>query len=371
MKIVLMITGLSIGGAETQVCSIADRLSKLGNQVTLIYLTGKNEVGPTNSNVEIIGLDMEKTPLGLLKAYRECRNILKNINPDVLHSHMIHANIFSRLLHITLPIPMVISTAHNANEGGRLRMLTYRLTNSLANVSTNVSAEALQSFIEKKAMRPDSSTVVYNGIDTDKFVYNQDSRETLRKQLRLGDNNFLFLAVGRLTEQKDYPNLLRAFTEVHADNANVKLAIVGKGDLKQSIEDIINDLGLKDSVYLLGPRNDVEQLMSACDCFILASKYEGFGLVVAEAMSSQRVVIGTNCGGVKEVIGNEGFLVEPKDHIALANAMQRAINLNADQRKDMGLKARNRILDKYSLETTVAKWLELYKVQNNKAQQHG
>lgn len=361
MKIVLMITGLSIGGAETQVCNIADKLYEFGNDVTLIYLNGDKEVSPINKGVNVIALNMKKTPLGLLSALKQCRDILKKINPDVLHSHMVHANIFSRLLHITLPLPMVISTAHNANEGGRLRMLTYRLTNSLANVSTNVSAEALQSFIEKKAMRPESSTVVYNGIDTEKFVYNQDSRETFRKELRLSDNDFLFLTVGRLTEQKDYPNLLKAFAEVHADNANVKLAIVGKGDLKQSIEDIINDLGLRNSVYLLGPRNDVEQLMSACDCFVLASKYEGFGLVVAEAMSSQRVVIGTDCGGVKEVIGNQGFLVESKDHIALAKAMQEAINLDLDQRKYMGLKARQRILDKYSLNATVNTWLKLYK----------
>lgn len=366
MKIVLMITGLQIGGAETQVCSIADKLCNLGNEVTLIYLTGDNEVSPTNPNVKVIGLGMEKTFLGLLKAYRKCRNILIKLNPDILHSHMIHANIFSRLLHITVPIPMVISTAHNANEGGRLRMLTYRLTNSLADVSTNVSAEALQSFIEKKAMQPDNSTVVYNGIDTDKFVYNQNSRETFRKQLKLDDNDFLFLTAGRLTDQKDYPNLLKAFAEVHADNANVKLAIVGKGDLDEEIKQLSNKLNLQDSVYFFGARNDVNEIMSACDCFVLASKYEGFGLVIAEAMASQKVVIGTDCGGVKEVIGDEGFLVEPENHLALADAMQKVIDLNYEQRKLIGIKARQRILDNYSLNATVSKWLELYKVH-----QHG
>ena len=363
MNIVLMITGLRIGGAETQVCSIADKLYDIGHKVTLIYLTGDNEVSPANPNIKVIGLGMEKTPLGLFKAYRKCRKIIIKLNPDVLHSHMIHANIFSRLLHITVPIPMVISTAHNANEGGQMRMLAYRFTNSLADLSTNVSTEALQAFIEKNAMCSDKSTVVYNGVDTNKFIYNQDSREAFRKQLGLGTDDFLFLAVGRLTEQKDYPNLLNAFSSIVKNNPKAKLAIIGKGNLEDEIKKLHYSLGLQNNTYFLGTRNDVHLLMSACDCFVLSSAYEGFGLVVAEAMSSQRVVIGTDSGGVKEVIGTEGFLVEPKDHIALANAMQRAINLDTDQRNDMGLKARQRILNKYSLNATVDKWLKLYKAQ--------
>lgn len=365
MKIVLMITGLGIGGAETQVCSIADKLYELGHEVNLIYLTGNNEINPKHKDIGVIGLDMKKTPLGLLRALKQCRNILIKLNPDVLHAHMIHANIFSRLLRVITPIPLVISTAHNANEGGRLRMLTYRITNSLADLSTNVSGEALQSFIAQKAMDSEHSTVVYNGIDTDKFIYNKDSRDIIRQELNLEENHFLFLAVGRLTDQKDYPNLLKAFAVINANNINTKLAIVGKGELNEEIKELSNKLNLQDSVYFLGARTDVNKLMSACDCFVLASKYEGFGLVVGEAMATQRVVIGTDCGGVKEVIGSEGFLVEPEDYRALAEAMQKVIDLDLHQRKHIGLQARQRILNKYSLNAAIDTWLELYKGENH------
>ncbi|MDY3306098.1 glycosyltransferase [Psychrobacter sanguinis] len=361
MNIVLMITGLSMGGAETQVCSIADKLYELGNDVTLIYLNGNKEVVPVNKGVEVIALNMKKTPLGLLSALIKCRNILLTIKPDVLHSHMVHANIVSRLLRLTLPIPVVISTAHNANEGGKLRMLAYRFTNSLADVSTNVSEEALQSFINKKAMRSEKSTVIYNGIDTDKFVHNEESRLLIREQLNLTHNDFLFLSIGRLTEQKDYPNLLNAFSVIKENNLNVKLAIIGKGELEHELKKLVEKLCLTEDVYFLGARNDIYELMSACDCFVLSSKYEGFGLVVAEAMSCEKVVIGTDCGGVKEVIGNEGFLVKPENHIALAKAMQEAMELNQNQRQLMGYKARQRIINNYSLDNTVSKWLELYK----------
>ena len=356
-----MITGLGIGGAETQVCSIADKLYELGHEITLIYLTGDKEITPKHKDIKVIGLDMEKTPSGLLKAYRQCRNILKKSNPDVLHSHMIHANIFSRLLRITSPVPIVISTAHNANEGGQIRMLAYRFTNSLADLSTNVSSEALQSLITKKAMRSNKCTVVYNGIDTDKFFYNEASREAVRNELKLNNDDFLFLAVGRLTEQKDYPNLLKALSSIVQCNPQAKLAIVGKGELEHELKVMVEKLGLVKDVYFLGARNDVDKFMSACDCFVLSSSYEGFGLVVAEAMSCEKVVIGTDCGGVKEVIGSEGFLVEPENHIALADAMQKAMDLDYEQRKRMGHKARQRIINNYSLNATVSKWLELYK----------
>lgn len=365
MRIVLIITGLSIGGAETQVCSIADKLYELGHQVTLIYLTGNKEITPKHKDIEIIGLNMKKTPFGLIKALKQCRDILIRLEPDVLHSHMIHANIFTRLLRTTLSIPLVISTAHNSNEGGKLRMLAYRLTNSLADLSTNVSEEALQSFIAKKAMNSKNSTVVYNGIDTDKFIYNRDSSKAIRKELNLDDTDFLFLTVARITDQKDYPNLLKAFKLIHASNTSIKLAIVGKGELDDEIKELSSKLDLQDNIYFLGARNDVDKLMSACDCFVLASKYEGLGLVVAEAMATQRVVIGTNSGGVKEVIGNEGYLVEPKNHIALAEAMQKVTNLAVSEKEQMGLRARQRILDKYSIGAAVNKWIELYKGQND------
>lgn len=361
MKIVLITTGLGIGGAEVQVCNLADKFYDLGNEVTIIYLNGSKEVAPTNTEVNVIALNMKKTPLGLLSALKRCREILFKIKPDVLHSHMVHANIFSRILRLITPIPIVISTAHNSNEGGKLRMLAYRFTNSLADISTNVSEEALQSFINRKAMYRENSTVVYNGIDTNKFIYDRNARQMLRKKLNLDTKDFLFLAVGRLSEQKDYPNLLKAFLIITETNINVKLAIAGKGELENELKQLVKKLGLSEQVYFLGAKSNINQLMSACDCFVLSSKNEGLPLVVAEAMSSERIVVGTDCGGVRELIGDEGFLVEPLNHTAFASAMQTVIDLKEEQRILMGLRARQRIINNYSLDTTVSKWLELYK----------
>ena len=165
----------------------------------------------------------------------------------------------------------------------------------------------------------------------------------------------------RFDFQKDQKTILVALKLLKNSGIKFKFLIAGEGEERNKIESIIRELYLEHDVVLLGRRDDIPELMVKADIFVLPSAYEGFGLVVAEAMSCERVVIGTDCGGVKEVIGSEGFLVEPENHIALADAMQKAIDLDYDQRKLMGHKARQRIIKNYSLNAAVSKWLELYK----------
>ncbi|MBN2869713.1 MAG: glycosyltransferase, partial [Campylobacterales bacterium] len=123
MKIALMITGMGMGGAERQVCDLADRFTALGHEVLIIYLTGKAVIRPDHPDIRLIGMEMSKTPLSFIKTYIRLRRILRDFTPDVLHTHMVHANLVARLLRLSMHIPRLICTAHSTNEGGRLRML--------------------------------------------------------------------------------------------------------------------------------------------------------------------------------------------------------------------------------------------------------
>ncbi|MBF3339747.1 glycosyltransferase, partial [Leptospira borgpetersenii serovar Hardjo-bovis] len=124
----------------------------------------------------------------------------------------------------------------------------YRVTDCLCDITTNVSDEALTDFIKKKAFRKYKSRVVYNSIDTDLFKYDENIRNELRKQLNNNDNCFLILAVGRLTEAKDYPNLLSAMQKLPD---NYKLVIIGEGEARHQVERNIIDLQLQSAVMLL------------------------------------------------------------------------------------------------------------------------
>lgn len=97
-KITLIITGLGMGGAERQVCDLADQFSAKGHEVLLIAMTGEALNRPQSTKIEVVELGMAKTPIGFIKAYWKTRRLIKQFKPDVVHSHMVHANLFARLL---------------------------------------------------------------------------------------------------------------------------------------------------------------------------------------------------------------------------------------------------------------------------------
>lgn len=360
MKIVFVITGLGMGGAERQICELADYFAQSGHQVLLISMTGETVNRPQSIKVEVVELNMVKTITGFIKSYRQARYLIKQFKPDVVHSHMVHANLFARLLRMSTRMKKLICTAHSSNEGGRGRMLAYRLTDSLCDISTNVSQEAVDAFIAQGAVPSGRMLAMHNGIDTARFTFNSVSRATLRAELKLLEQAPVILAVGRLTEAKDYPNLLTAFAQLPDILDNSQLVIIGIGEEQASISALAAQLGLTSRVHFLGLQRNVHEWMSAADVFVLSSAWEGFGLVVAEAMACERVVVATDCGGVKEVVGDAGFLVETSNSQLLAAVIEEAINLPEDTKRQLGIDARQRVIDKYSLSVITNKWLEIY-----------
>lgn len=362
MKVLYIITGLGVGGAEIQTCLIADKVYDEGNDVMIISLTGKTLIKP-NNDIPIVELNIRKSIFSFFYSLFKTRAIIKKFKPNVIHSHMFHANIFSRLLRIFTNIPYLVCTAHNTNEGNKIRMLAYRWTDRLASISTNVSNEAVDAFIKKRASFPGRMINILNGIDTEKFKYTESDRINKRQELKVHNNKVMLLCVGRLTEAKDYPNLFKAYSLlVNNDVYSGKtiLYIVGSGHLEDSLKLMAKELNISDSVIFLGIRDDIPKLMCASDLFILPSSWEGFGLVVAEAMACQRLVVATDSGGVKEVIGNCGFLVPVKDYIALYDSMLIALNLPETKKIELGLSARKRIINNNSIDKVAKIWIDLY-----------
>lgn len=363
MKVLFVITGLGIGGAESQVLDLADRMSTRGHQIMIAYLTGPARLLPNNPYIEVVPVGILKSPFGFACGYLRLRQLICDFKPDVVHSHMVHANLLARLVRLTTKIPRLVCTAHNTNEGGRLRMFAYRLTDFLADFFTNVSKEAVEAFEAKGAAPLGRMFVVYNGIDAQKFSPDCLTRESVRDRFEVGSDKIV-LAVGRLVEAKDYPNLLSAFAKIASRIENVKLWIIGDGPLREFLESQAAELGLGERVMFLGirPDHDIPDLMRASDVFVLSSAWEGFGLVVAEAMATEKVVVSTNSGGVNEVVADCGLLVSPQNSVALAHALEKALNMPTEQAKLLGEKARQRIVENFSLDSVVDRWLEIYSV---------
>ena len=361
MKITLITTSLLVGGAEKQVCDLAIHFASHGHRVQLISLTGKSILTVCNENIELIELDAAKNPLGLLKAYIRARSVMAQFEPDVIHSHMVHANIFARLLKLSFPYVPLICTAHSTNEGGKLRTLAYRYSDWLCDLNTNVSAEAVKAYVEKGICRSDKIISMVNGIELDYFRFNSDSRQEKRAELNVKDDEFLLLAVGRLTEAKDYPNLLDAFSFLSkSDDLNVRLVIVGAGELDTQLKAKVALMGLGHRISFIGLRSDVQHLMSAADIFVMSSAWEGLPLVLLEAMACERLVVATDCGGIRNALNGAGMVVPIKNSRSLADAIIRYIELSPLERQKIGLSARQNVEKNYSLSAVADKWLSIY-----------
>jgi glycosyltransferase involved in cell wall biosynthesis len=163
-----------------------------------------------------------------------------------------------------------------------------------------------------------------------------------------------------LSEPKDYPNLLNAYAQIENDLPDTRLLIAGPGPLKEVLQEQIRQLGLEEKATLLGMRDDVFSLFCAADVYAMSSAWEGMPLVILEAMACERMVVATDCGGVKEVMADAGVLVAPHDTPALATALNRALCMSEDDRSVIGHVARLRILEHYSLEAVADKWLLIY-----------
>jgi glycosyltransferase involved in cell wall biosynthesis len=360
MKILFVITGLGVGGAERQVSDLAVMLSRT-HEVCVCFLTGRQEIEVDSPHVQLMGLGIEKSLGSLLHGIEKFRRLVCDFKPDVVHSHMVHANIFARLMRFMAPFPRLISSAHSTYEGGRLRMMAYAVTHKLADVTTNVSVEAVQAFEKQKAVPNGQMIVMYNGVNTDRFLVNPLQRRETRDNAALNDSDMIILVVGRLVPAKDYANLLDAFALVSKQYTDCILWIAGGGPDEAYLKRYAEQLRLQDKVKFLGVRHDVAALYNAADIYVLSSAWEGFGLVVAEAMASQKPVIATDAGGVSEVLGDCGFLVPVQDHVSLAAAIKKVLELTCEERNEIGAAARRRIVNQFALTAVCTAWESLYK----------
>lgn len=349
-----------MGGAENQVCLLADQLAKLGHDITLISLGTSLEVKPNSNKVKLRQLSMKKNPISFFINYFKLRKIIKMISPDVVHSHLFHANIICRLLKMTMKIKKLISSSHSRYEGGVVRMFIYRVTQCLSDIVTNVSLDASNELLKRRVVTVNKLITVYNGIDCDKFQFIPGSRQGVLKEFSFNNDTKLLLAVGRFTEAKDYKTLLNAFKILINKDDKFRLLVAGNGELFDCMSIFKSKLNLDDFVYFLGVRDDIPRLMSAADIFVMSSAWEGLPLVIGEAMSCHCLIVTTKCGGVEEILGECGQIVPIRSPDLLAEKIMWTMELDDEKRSILKKNAQDRIQNRFSIDSIVDKWLELY-----------
>ena len=362
-KILLVITGLAVGGAETQLVRVATRLKQRGWDVRVVTLIPPRAYVDVleQAGIPVATLGIRDKRPALRPIWRLAR-VLREWKPDIVHSHMVHANLLARFVRPIASAKVVIGTAHNIQEGGRLRDWLYRLTDPLCDLTTHVCEAGAQRYIRERMVPPHKMRVVYNGVDTERFLPDGQVRLRIRREAEIG-KQFVWLAVGRLEAPKDYPTLIRAFARVSAAREDTLLWIVGDGPLRGQLEALSREMGLQLGVRFWGLRGDVSNLMNAADAFVMSSSWEGLPNALIEAQACGLPAVVTDVGGNAEIVVKEetGFIVPPKNPDALAEAMLRLMALPVEMRQQMGRLARQRVEQQFSLDSVVTLWENLYR----------
>ncbi len=357
MRILLLITCLQLGGAEQQVAALALQYRSLGHAVSVVSLMPGCEL-TLPEGIELLMLNMRKTPAALLATLMQMRQFVLRWRPDVVHSHMVHANLMARLLTRVCPVPATICTAHNYFEGGALRMLAYRLTDRWADLTTQVSDEGRQRMIDVRAAPASRIIYVPNGFDTTRYRPSAGQRAATRAELGLRPDDRLVLNVGRLVADKAQTALIDAFAQASLGDRTV-LMIAGEGPQRDALAQRIEHHGLSARVLLLGKRMDVPALLNAADLFVLSSVIEGMPLVVGEALSSGCPVVATDASGVPAMVRGIGTLVPRGDTPALARAIRDAVSQGRGGPADEAARHKH-IATRFNIELIARDWLRLY-----------
>ena len=349
-----------IGGAERHVMLLAKGLLQRGWRLSVVTLSGSGGAGAAelrDAGIAFLSLGMRKglaDPRGWFRFNRW----LRRERPNIVHAHLPHAAWLARWSRLFAPMPVLIDTLHSSSTGTVGRRLGYRMSRRLPDQVTAVSRSVADTHLAAKMVKPQTLTVLLNGVDVQDWRPNEATRASLRAELGVGDS-FLWLAVGRLESVKDYPALLHAMTTVHP---SAKLVIAGAGPLLPDLIALSSQLSLNQRVRFLGVVPDVKRWLQAADGFVLTSRWEGLPMALLEAAACALPAVATNVPGNREVIldGVTGMLAPPADSVALAAAMNKIMQLPAEERRAMGSHARQHAVEKFSLAATLDRCEELY-----------
>ena len=370
MRVVHIIKVTRISGAERHLLLLLSGLVARGVDARLVILVERAK--PMDDMLaEARDRDIPLTRLVIRRDYDlallwELRALLRQLKPDLVHTHLVHADLYGYVAARSAGVPRVLSSRHNDDQfryRPRWRRIHRRLWRWLDG-GIAISESIRRFAIEVESAPAQKIAMVHYGID---FAWLSDadverSRHSLRAELGLEADALLLGMVCRLVEQKGIPYALEALRRIRTQFPRAQLIIAGDGEKADELRRLASALGIADRVHWLGWRSDAADLMAAFDLLLVPSLWEGFGLVLLEAMARRVPVIASRVGAIPEVIvhGETGILIEPRDVESLARAMARLLDDRA-LRKYMGLLGAARLEERFSVARMVDGTIAVYR----------
>ncbi|MCJ7458541.1 MAG: glycosyltransferase family 4 protein [candidate division Zixibacteria bacterium] len=271
-------------------------------------------------------ISLRKDLIALWKLYR----IIRREKPDIVHTHTAKAGTLGRFAARLAGVPIVVHTFHgNIFEGyfsslkSKLFLNIERLLASLSSKVIAISHSQKQALLKYKICNPGRISCIPLGLELEPFLNSEKKKGIFRKELNLDEGIPLIGIVARLVPIKGHIYFLEAAKLVSQDFPSAKFIVVGDGELRKKLMDLVTDLGIKDKVIFCGFRKNLTDIYADLDIVVLSSLNEGLPVSIIEALTAKKAVVATEVGGVRDLVENRvtGILVPKQDSKNLAQGM--------------------------------------------------
>ncbi|MGI6392294.1 MAG: glycosyltransferase [Candidatus Izemoplasmatales bacterium] len=368
LRVVHMISGLANGGAEAMLYKIVKHTDKTKYQASVVSMDTRGFYGDLIEGFEIPVIALRlKEPIAFIKILPKFISLV--FFADVLQTWLYHANLFGLFTGKLLGVDKIIWGVRQANVSydvnprlamhiarvcASLSLFVYRI---LSNSDETTNTHQKLGYLKRKFV------TIYNGFEMNEDYLDQKLLTSMRAELAQ-DNDLLIINVARWDPQKDHRTLFQAVRLLKKSESKMKIRLILLGmNIDQSNDELVSLLReneIYDDTILLGVRHDVLQLMAISDIFVLSSLGEGFPNVLGEAMSVGTLVVATDVGDCKAIIGDAGLCVPPKNAELLFEAIEKLISLPEIKKDELRQKAMNRIKNTYDIKVITRKYEELY-----------
>jgi glycosyltransferase involved in cell wall biosynthesis len=288
-----------------------------------------DELGPIGRQLQEDGVPvhvLERRPGIDPHCLLQLRSWFRDNRVSLIHAHQYTPFFYAslaRLVSRQIPVLFTEHGRHYPDVRRRRRVWANRLLLRSRDRIVAVGQHVRNALIDNEGLPPQRIEVIYNGVDAAAFDMPRVARREVRGELGYTDQDSLVVQVARLNPLKDHGTAIRAMSIIAKSFPNAHLLLVGDGEERRSLVELVDRLALQPCVRFLGARNDVPRLLQAADLFLLSSVSEGIPLTLVEAMLARIPVVATRVGGVPEVIEHEvsGLLAEPGDAAGLAQCV--------------------------------------------------
>jgi glycosyltransferase involved in cell wall biosynthesis len=364
IRVLHLITSLNRGGAENHLYALATHVDRARFDFEVAALRGEGNLieafRAAGVRVHLLGA---KSQLDL-GALGRLVKLIADERYDVVHSHLFRADLYGWLaVGRVAKRPKLVSTRHNDDRFflHPLVGIVHYLVSGSQDMIIAISDHIARFTIARGVKDPRRVRRVYHGLRVENADEAERDRSRLRAELGVAPDDFLVGNVGRLSPQKGQRHLIRALPTLLERVPNAQVAIAGAGELEPELMELAAELNVTDRVHLLGSRSDVPALMRAFDAFAMPSIWEGFGIVLLEAMAAGRPIVASAVATIPEVVVDEetGYLTPPAEPEAIAEALTK-LALDPELAYRMGQAGQDRLRQSFSLEKMVGDTELLY-----------